>query len=176
MLFFFFFPFNLLCFLKVAKRTAGIRGIRSDFHWKDIFHLIYLKTRFMWITWHPILYSQGIKNWAKEICLGTQICNSDSKKECEYKSWVVYQGFRCKVIKKFGGVFHIRAGSKKGSSIDPNLKDYTATWLEVKHRKACWLDVHILGCPGNICKGIKKRKRRGILLGNLSLCLGDNRK
>ena len=163
--FFFFFPFNLLCFLKVAKRTAGIRGTRSDFHWKDTFCIIYLKTHFMWITWHPILYSQGIKNWAKENCLGTQICNSGSKKECECKSLVVYQGFRCKVIKKFGGVFHIRVGSKKGSRIDPNLNDYTATWLEVKHRKTCWLDVRILGCPGNICKSIKKEKGEGYFWG-----------
>lgn len=46
---------------------------------------------------------------------------------------VVYQGFRCKVVKEFGGEFSIREGSKKGSRIDTILKDYIATWLEEKH-------------------------------------------
>lgn len=66
-----------------------------------------------------MLYVQGVNNLAKEICLRTQICNSGSKRACEHKSLVLYQGFNARLLN-----LEETLGSKKGSRIDSILKDY----------------------------------------------------
>lgn len=73
-------------------------------------------------TWHPILYPQGINNLVTEICLRIQTCNSGTKRECEYKRSVVYQGLGTRLLRLKESLVSEKALRKEAGLIQFFLK------------------------------------------------------